>query len=104
MRPNSWPADKMAGSFRFVPYYSSEKTRLAAQTVFFETLQTPLHYGGVTRGRGISERPRIVCGAQVPAMPAEALGSFSFGCVFFVDTKKMNSAGGPNPAGFVEMF
>ena len=30
---------------------------------------------------------------------AGALGSFSFGSVFFVDTKKMNSAGGPNPAG-----
>jgi hypothetical protein len=31
---------------------------------------------------------------------AETLGALSFGSVFFVDTKKMNSAGGPNPAGF----
>ncbi len=30
---------------------------------------------------------------------AGALGALSFGSVFFVDTKKMNSAGGPNPAG-----
>jgi hypothetical protein len=29
----------------------------------------------------------------------EALGSFSFGCVFFVDTKKMNPSGGPEPVG-----
>ena len=27
------------------------------------------------------------------------MGSFSFGSVFFVDPKKMNSAGGPKPAG-----
>ncbi len=26
--------------------------------------------------------------------------AFSFGCVFFVATKKMNPAGGPGPAGF----
>jgi len=30
----------------------------------------------------------------------EALGALSFGSVFFVDTKKMNSAGGPSPADF----
>jgi len=31
---------------------------------------------------------------------AEALGSLSLGSVFFGDPKKMNPAGGPEPAGF----
>jgi len=41
-----------------------------------------------------------ICGAEGTChRQAGALGALSFGSVFFVDTKKMNSAGGPNPAG-----
>ncbi len=36
---------------------------------------------------------------RFPRQRAEALGSLSFGSVFFGDSKKMNPAGGPEPAG-----
>ena len=56
--------------------------------------------------QGMSEARRAsfvsaanICGTEGTCRrQAEALGLLSFGSVFFVDTKKMNSAGGPNPA------
>ena len=46
-----------------------------------------------------------ICGVEGTCQrQAEALGAFSFASVFFVDAKKMKSAGGPKPAGFVSRF
>ena len=45
--------------------------------------------------------PESIAERRFPRKRTEAVGSFSFGSVFFGDSKKMNSVGGPKPAGFV---